>query len=121
MIEFADENTGPRSRTFIPVRMRMATLSKEELLRYWLLTSAIDHSVSLNCFFPKYEWGPLNMRDLPGCSPADYARELLVLFDRKWIEFESTSAENDVNSHSGITQILDRFLQFSRHNPDAIL
>ncbi len=61
------------------------------------------------------------MRDVPCCSPADYARELLVLFDGERIEFESTVAENNVNSRSGIIHILDRLLQFSQLNPDAIL
>ena len=99
----------------------MATLSKKELLRFWLLTSAIDHSVSLRCFFPKFEWGPLNMRDLPGCSPTDYVRELLVLFDNEWIEFESTISPGDSSIRSGVIQILDRFLQFSEQNPAATL
>lgn len=99
----------------------MATFSKEELLRFWLLTSAIDHSVSLRGFFPKFEWGPLNMRDLPGCSPTDYARELLVLFDNEWIEFEPTKSVDDLSTRSGVIQILDRFLRFSEQNPDATL
>ncbi len=99
----------------------MPTTSKEELLRYWLLTSAIDHAVSLCCFFPKFEWGPLNMRDIPGCIAADYARELLVLFDRELIEFNSKTTESDVKTRSGILQMLDRYLEFTDKNPDARL
>ena len=99
----------------------MATLSKEELLRYWLLTAAIDHTVSLSCFFPKYEWGPLNMREIPGCIATDYARELLALFDHEWIEFDSSTVEDLAKTRSAVIQKLDRLLQFSEQNPNATL
>ena len=99
----------------------MATLSKDELLRYWLLTSAIDHPVELACFFPKFEWGPLNMRDLPGCTANDYVRELLELFDRQWIEFSSLIEEYDLKTRFGVIQMLDLFNDFSEQNPDALL
>jgi hypothetical protein len=61
------------------------------------------------------------MRGIPGCIASDYARELLVLFDHEWIEFESAIAVDDVRNRSGIIQILDRYLQFSEQNPDATL
>lgn len=97
----------------------MTTLSKEELLRFWLLTSAIDHPVGLTCLFPRFDWDTLNASGFPGCAASDYARELLALFALEWIDFDSNVAEDNVRTHAGVKKLLDRFVEFSVQHQDA--
>ena len=99
----------------------MATLSKEEIIRYWLLTSAIEFPRGLSYFFPQIDGLALNMPDPTGCKPEDYADALLSLYDRGLIEFSSKFSGDDVTAPTGILNILDRFLTFSKQNPTALL
>jgi hypothetical protein len=99
----------------------MATLSKEEIIRYWLLTSAIKFPRGLSYFFPQIDGLALNMPDPTGCKPEDYADALLSLYDLGLIEFSSKFSGDNVIARTGISNILDRFLTFSKENPTALL
>lgn len=108
-------------RTSVTVRNTMPQQTREQLLKYWLLTAAVDHEVSLACFFPRFEWGPLNMKEIPSCDATDYAAGILSLFESGMIKLRSTSPVDDVRSRSGVHGILERYLAFSRENPNSRL
>jgi hypothetical protein len=103
------------------VRKKLATLSKEEIIRYWFLTSAIEFPRGLSYFFPAVDGLALNMPDPSGCKPEDYAHALLSLYDLGLIEFSSQFSGDDVTAHAGISSILDSFLIFTKENPTALL
>lgn len=96
----------------------MANPPINEIAKHWLLTSAIDFPRGLGYFFRKVHELALNMREVPGCAPAGYAAALRDLFDLGMIEFSSALQEDDVKTRTGVSNVLDRFLTFSRENPD---
>lgn len=99
----------------------MVNLTIEEITQYWLLTSAVDFPRALGYFFPELDDIALNMREVPGLNAGEYAKVLLNLFDLEMIEFSSELLEDDVTTRSGIMNILDRFLEFSNENPNALM
>jgi hypothetical protein len=99
--------------------MRDSTgLTIDEITRYWLLTSAIEFSRGLAYFLPKVHELGLNMKEIPGCAPEGYAATLLDLFDAGELEFSSALEDDDVTSRAGVSNILDRFLGYSRVHPE---
>jgi hypothetical protein len=55
----------------------------------------------------------LNVREVPGCRPQEYAKQLLGLFARNMVKLDSDIPEDDVNSAQGVSKILERFLSLS--------
>jgi len=96
-------------------------VSKDEIVKHWLLTSAIGFPRGLSYFFPEVDGLALNMKEIPGCNYEDYAKGLLALYDSGMIEFSSKYSEDNVTDRSCILKILDRFLIFSKQNPTAQL
>ena len=95
----------------------MTILSADEMLRHWLLNLAIEYPVWLGHLFPAVAGQVLNVKAVPGCDAQDYARGLIELFDSDLITMSSELPEDDVESRSGVTGILDRFLKLSNDDP----
>jgi hypothetical protein len=95
-------------------RVAVAPLSRDEIIRHWLLNSAINCPVSLTMLFPFFTWPRLNLREIPSVQPDDYVRNLLKLFDSGMIEFSSALPEDDPTTRTGVARILDRFLALPR-------
>ena len=89
-------------------------LTTEELIRHWLLNLAIEVPISLYLLFPNVEGEALNVRPIPGCSAAEYARGLTELFDSGMIRMSSELPEDDVEGRPGVSRILDRFLDLPK-------
>jgi hypothetical protein len=100
---------------------KMANLTIDEITCYWLLTSAIEFPRGLGYLIPVVDGEALNMKDVPGCKSEDYANALLTLYDSGMIEFSSEIPGDDVETRSGISAILDRFLRVSNGDPAVLL
>lgn len=88
-------------------------LSRDVIIRHWLLNSAINVPIPLRVLFPFFSWGRLNLREIPNVQGEDYARNLLELFDSGMIEF-SSAPEHDPTTRTGIARILDQYLALPR-------
>lgn len=99
----------------------MTDLTRDEITQYWLLTSAISVPRGLGVFFPEVDGESLNMTKVPGLKPGDYADAFLALCDSGKIEFSSEIREDDVETRSGISTILSRFLKVSKDDPAVLL
>lgn len=77
------------------------------------MTSAINCSVPLYLLFPAFSGGRLNLREIPGITAQEYARNLMDLFDSGLIEMTSEFPDDITTTRSGLSRILDRFLALS--------
>lgn len=91
----------------------------DEIVKQWLLTSAIKFPRRLGYIFPVAEELSLNMREVPGCGPNDYAKGLLALFDAGMIRFSSGQSAQRIETHAGISEILDHLLSLNPDDPTA--
>jgi hypothetical protein len=91
-------------------RLADAPLSGDEIVKQWLLNSAIHFPVSLTLLFPLFRWGRLNLKDIPNAQGEDYARNLLELFDLDMIHLSSLLPGDEPTTRPGFARILDRFL-----------
>jgi len=87
-----------------------AGLSRDEIVKHWLLNLAINCPIYLPLLFPSLRLDALNVKAIPHCPAADYARGLFDLFGSGMITFSSELPEDDATSHAGISRVLDRFL-----------
>lgn len=92
------------------------TLTRDELIKHWLLHLAIECAIPLRVLFPFF-WPTRNARDIPDVEPEDFARNLLELFDSGLILIFSGLEEDDVRSRLGVATILERFLALPRDAP----
>ena len=88
-----------------------------EIVKHWLLSLAVEFPISLGMLFPMIDDEALNVKPVPDRNPEDYAKALVELFDSAMIKLSSEFAEDDVESKSGISRILDRFLRFPKEDP----
>jgi hypothetical protein len=58
-----------------------SVLTLEAVTRHWLLNAAVEVPVRLIRLFPQIAGEALNVREVPGCGPKDYAKALIELFD----------------------------------------
>jgi hypothetical protein len=85
--------------------------------RHWLLNAVVECSHKLTRLFPVVDSQALNVHEVPGAKVEDYAAALLDLLETRMIVFKSESASDDLNTISGASRLLDRFLAFSQENP----
>src|SRR5438874_397791 len=90
-------------------RLAAPALSREGLIKHWLLNLAIECPISLRVLFP-FTWPTRNVREIPNVQAEDFARNLLALFDSGMIAVSSELPEDDTLTRSGVSLILDRFL-----------
>ena len=90
----------------------MTQLSRENLIKHWLLNTTIDFRRPLLHVLPLLRGDTLNAKEIPGCHPEDYAAGLRELFRSGHLVFTSENAEDDVQSLSGVDAILKRFVQY---------
>src|SRR6266849_2582850 len=81
----------------------------DEVIRHWLLNTAVEFGVPLTCLFPEISQG-LNVKPIPGCSSEDYAGGLIELFNSSMITLSSEFPEDDVTTRAGVSRIFDHFL-----------
>jgi hypothetical protein len=85
--------------------------SDDSLTNFWLLNTAIEFPRSLGYIFPSIQGLALNMPQIPGCEPEDYARSLIDLFESGFVIFRSDFQEDDVINSSGVSRIIERYVQ----------
>jgi hypothetical protein len=82
------------------------------MINHWLLDAVVEFGIPLAHLFPEVSQA-LNVKAVPGSTSEDYAECLLDLFDRQRIAFSSDVPGDQVETHSGISRILERFLAIS--------
>lgn len=87
-------------------------LSQPEIVRHWLLNTAIEFGVPLTCIFPE-PGHSLNVKPIPKCDSDDYAKALLELFDSGQVVFSSKVPYDETECTDGIARILERFRALS--------
>lgn len=97
----------------------MPTLTRDELIKHWLLHLAIECAIPLRLLFPAFHWPTRNAKPIPRVKPEDFARNLLELFDFRQIVVSSELKEDDITSRSGFSTILERFLALPKDSPKA--
>lgn len=90
-------------------------LSLPEIVRHWLLNTAIEFGVPLTCIFPRAGRG-LNVKPVPKCDSETYANGLLELFDSWQITFSSEESDDDIHTRNGVARMLDRFRVLSEND-----
>lgn len=91
----------------------MDTSLADEVIKYWLLNTAVEFGVPLTHIFPEVSQA-LNVKPVPGCGSEDYASGLVELFDSGMIALSSEVEGDDTRSRTGVLQILDRFRMLSK-------
>jgi hypothetical protein len=94
------------------------TLSRDQLIKHWLLHLAIECPIPLRVLFP-FRWPTRNARAIPDIQAEDLVRNLLDLFDAGLIVVASDTKENDAKTRSGFMAILDRFLALTSDKPQT--
>lgn len=92
-------------------RLAAPTLSRDEIIRHWLLNLAIECSISLRVLFP-FRWPTCNAREIPNVQPVELARNLLELFDSGLI-FVYSYADESATTRSNLSSVLERFVALS--------
>lgn len=96
----------------------MTQLSREDLIKFWLLNTAIKFPRPLLHILPKTRGMTLNSPNIPGCTPQNYADGLLSLFQRGHITFSSEDPRDEVNDKLGVQAVLERFLAYQLEPPE---
>jgi hypothetical protein len=91
----------------------------DAVIRHWLLNLAVEIPLDLRRILPAVQAQGLNVLAVPGCEKRDYARGVIQLHESGMIELSSKDAADDVNSSDGVAQILDRFINLSKYDPDT--
>lgn len=99
---------------------RVKNLSSSEVLRHWMLNTAIDFEVRLTDFFPELNSQGLNVRPVPGCRSEQYANALIELFDSDLISFSSQVEGDDTRSRNGILRMIERFRNLRKTDPSLL-
>jgi len=92
-------------------------MSADMMVKHWLLDLAAESPVWLSQIFPLIDSEGLNVKPVPGCNAADYARGLVDLFDSGMIVLSSEVPEDEVQNRSGVKRILARFLKLASDDP----
>lgn len=90
----------------------MKQTSRGDLIKHWLLNTAIEFPRPLIHVLPGVRGLTLNAKEVPGCVPDDYANGLRELHRSGHIVFTSENPEDDVQTESGVKTILTRFLRY---------
>lgn len=93
-------------------------MSFDMMVKHWLLNLAVEFPVWLGQIFPLVDPVGLNVKPVPGCNAADYAKALIELYDSGFIAFSSEVPSDDVQSHPGIGLVLSRFLKLAADDPN---
>src|SRR5580704_8546512 len=96
----------------------MKRFSREDLIKHWLLNTAINFPRPLLHVLPKVRGITLNAIEVPGCLAEDYAKGLHDLYQSGHISFTSEDPQDDVQSVFGIAAILSRFEGYSIEPPE---
>jgi hypothetical protein len=91
----------------------MLNLSRNEIIKHWLLNLAIEVPVRLGHLFPIVEGEALNAKAIPGCDAKGYATGLMDLWHSDQIKLTSEVPGDDVDTAQGMETVLDRFVQLS--------
>lgn len=97
----------------------MNKLSREDLIKHWLLNTTINFGCSLLHILPTVRGISLNAKPVPRCIPEDYAKALRELYVSGHIQFSSEDSRDDVQSVEGVNRILSRFLGYSIEPPEG--
>lgn len=95
----------------------MKNLSCSEVLRHWVLNTAIQFQVRLTDLFPEVNSQGLNVRPVPGCGAEQYANALIELSDSDLITFSSQVEGDDTSNRSGILLMIERFRHLQKNDP----
>ena len=98
----------------------MNPLSRSDLIKHWLLDTAVSFPRSLIHILPVVRGLTLNAIEIPGCDAEDYALALGELFGAGMLRFRSEDSEDDTESPDGVTAILSRFLCYTFEPPEVI-
>jgi hypothetical protein len=93
-------------------RLVAPTLSRDQIVKHWLLNLAIECSIPLRVLFP-FRWPTRNAREIPNVPAEEIARSVLELFDSRMISVSSYADESSVPSRCDLSSILDRFVALS--------
>jgi hypothetical protein len=96
----------------------MEQLSRKNLIKHWLLDTAIDFPRPLLHVLPVVRGMILNAKEIPGCTAEDYSHGLRELYVSRHIFFTSEDARDDTQKLSGVEAILGRFLSYCDEPPD---
>lgn len=91
----------------------------DAMIRHWLLNVAVETPVDLYRVLPVVQAQGLNVRTIPGCEGRDYARGISQLSEGRMIELFSEYSADDLNTSSGVAQVLDRFMNLPEYDPTA--
>jgi len=91
----------------------------DAVIRHWLLNLAVEIPLDLRRILPAVQAQGLNVLAVPGCEERDYAGSVIQLHESGMIELSSKDATDDVNSSDGVAQILDRFINLPKYDPDT--
>ena len=91
----------------------------DEIVKQWLLTTAIKFPRCLGYIFPEVEGLALNMIEVPGCGKNEYAKALLALFHAGMIRFSSEESTHAIEPRADISKILDHLLSLDSGDPTA--
>lgn len=90
----------------------MEQLFREDLIKHWLLNTAIDFPRPLLHVLPVVRGITLNAKEIPGRAPGDYAHALQELYLSGHVQWTSEDRIDDIRSISRVDAILDRFLRY---------
>lgn len=93
-------------------RVAGPTLSRDALIKHWLLNLAIECSMPLRVLFP-FRWPTGNAREIPHAEAEELARNFLALFDVGMIHVFSDLDEDNAPSRSDLSSILNRSVALS--------
>ena len=77
-------------------RLTPLALTRDEVIKHWLLNLAIECALPLRVLFPAFHWPSRNAKEIPGVRSEDLLKSLLNLFDSGMIAFSSELAEDDL-------------------------
>jgi hypothetical protein len=84
-----------------------------DIVKYWLLNTALEFPCGLGLLFPVIESEALNVKEISGIRSEDYAASLVQLYEAGLIMIDSPLAEDQVNSKIAVTHVIERFMRRS--------
>jgi hypothetical protein len=84
------------------------------LVEHWLLNTAIEFPRSINLILPHVAVESLNVKPVPGCGAADYAKSIADLFSAGLIRIDSDLPAHDFTDREGILRVLEEIQQMGR-------
>lgn len=93
--------------------------ASQELIQHWILNVAIEYHRKLSDFIPFVESESLNVKEVPGATPDDYASAFLMMLDAELVcafSVEADAGEEDqaTMDRSTVEAILEKRLRLPR-------